>query len=83
MSDWLYNLPITWMAVVIFTAIYCVAAAVYWIVTELAVDERARALRRSRRECYRHSASYSGLLVGFIAVQILERLRPRKACGRD
>ena len=59
MSDWLYNLPIWWMALVIFTAIYCVSAAVYWIVTELAVDERARAFKALSPGIYRHSASYS------------------------
>jgi hypothetical protein len=42
MSDWLLNLPVLWMAVVVFVATYLFAAVVYWVVTLLAVNERAR-----------------------------------------
>ena len=70
MGNWLYNLPITWMAVVIFTAIYCVAAVIYWIVTELAVDERARAFKALSPGMLPPLGIIFGLLVGFIAVQV-------------
>ena len=70
MSDWLYNLPITWMAVVIFTAIYCVAAVIYWIVTGLAVDGRARAFKALSPGMLPPLGIIFGLLVGFIAVQV-------------
>jgi hypothetical protein len=70
MSDWLYNLPIWWMALVIFTAIYCVSATVYWIVTELPVDERPRAFKALSPGMLPQLGIIFGLLVGFIAVQV-------------
>ena len=33
MSDWLLNLPVLWMAVVVFAAIYLLTASIYWVVT--------------------------------------------------
>lgn len=39
MIDWLYNLPIFWMAVVVFGATYIVAAIVDRIVLILAVRD--------------------------------------------
>jgi phosphatidylserine synthase len=45
MGDWLLNLPIPWMAVVIFAATYVIAACVYLAVVGLAVDDRARAFK--------------------------------------
>ena len=35
MGDWLLNLPIPWMALVIFGAVYLVAAAIYLTVTRI------------------------------------------------
>jgi len=37
MSDWLHNLPLFWMTLVIFGFTYLVAAAIYLIVRWLAV----------------------------------------------
>jgi hypothetical protein len=70
MGDWLYNLPLAWMALVIFAATYGVAAAVYWIVTRLAVDERARAFKALSPGMLPPLGIIFGLLVGFIAVQV-------------
>jgi hypothetical protein len=58
------------MAVVIFAATYCVAAAIYWIVTRLAVGERARAFKALSPGMLPPLGIIFGLLVGFIAVQI-------------
>lgn len=45
-SDWFFSLPVVpWMAVVVFAAIYLIAASIFWIVTRLAVDDRARAFK--------------------------------------
>ena len=70
MTHWLYNLHIGWMTLVIFTATYCVAAAVHWIVTRLAVDDRARAFKALSPGMLPPLGIIFGLLVGFIAVQI-------------
>jgi len=45
MGDWLLNLPIPWMAVVIFAGTYLIAACVYFVVMRLAVGDRARAFK--------------------------------------
>ena len=45
MSDWLLNLPVLWMAVVVFAATYLLTASIDWVVTRLAVDDRARAFK--------------------------------------
>jgi hypothetical protein len=45
MSDWLLNLPVLWMALVVFVATYLIAGSVYLVVTRLAVNERARAFK--------------------------------------
>jgi hypothetical protein len=45
MSDWFLNLPIPWMALIIFAATYLIAACVYLVVVRLAVGDRARAFK--------------------------------------
>jgi hypothetical protein len=45
MSDWLHNLPVVWMALVVFGVTYLVAAAIYAVVMVLAVGERARSFK--------------------------------------
>ena len=45
MGDWLLNLPLLWMAVVMFAATYLLTASIYWVVTRLAVGDRARAFK--------------------------------------
>jgi hypothetical protein len=45
MSDWLHNLPVLWMALVVFGVTYLIAASIYAGVNALAVGERARAFK--------------------------------------
>jgi hypothetical protein len=70
MSDWLLNLPVLWMAVVVFAATYLLAAVVYWVVTRLAVDERARAFKSVSPGMLPPLGILFALLVGFIAVEV-------------
>jgi hypothetical protein len=69
-GDWLLSLPIPWMAVVIFAAIYLITAAMYLIVTGLAVDDRARAFKALSPGMLPPLGIIFGLLVGFVAVQV-------------
>jgi Protein of unknown function (DUF4239) len=69
-GDWLLNLPIPWMAVVIFAGIYVVTAAIYLIVIGLAVGDRARAFKALSPGMLPPLGIIFGLLVGFIAVQV-------------
>jgi Protein of unknown function (DUF4239) len=70
MSNWLLNLPVAWMAVVVFVGAYLLAALVYWIVTKLAVEERARAFKALSPGMLPPLGIIFGLLVGFIAAQV-------------
>jgi len=70
MSNWLFNLPVAWMAVVAFFGAYLLAALVYLVVTKLAVDERARAFKALSPGMLPPLGIIFGLLVGFIAAQV-------------
>src|SRR5215472_13092975 len=69
MSDWLLNLPVLWMAVVVFAA-YLLAACVYWVVTRLAVNDRAKAFKAVSPGVLPPLGILFALLVGFIAVDV-------------
>jgi hypothetical protein len=69
MSDWLLNLP-PWMALVVFGATYLVAASIYWVVTRLAVNDRARAFKALSPGMLPPLGIIFGLLGGFIAVEV-------------
>ena len=45
MSDWLHNLPVPWMALVVFGFTYLLAAAVFAAVAKLATEERAKSFK--------------------------------------
>jgi hypothetical protein len=70
MSDWLLNLPVLWMAVVVFAATYLLAAGIYWVVTRLAVNDRARAFKALSPGMLPPLGILFALLVGFIAVEV-------------
>ena len=70
MSDWLLNLPVLWMAVVVFAATYLLAASIYWVVTRVAVDDRARAFEAVSPGMLPPSGILFALLIGFIAVEV-------------
>jgi hypothetical protein len=70
MSNWLLNLPVGWMAVVIFAGTYLFAALIQWIVMSLAVEERARAFKGLSPGMLPPLGIIFGLLVGFIAAQV-------------
>ena len=70
MSDWLLNLPVVWMAVVVFAATYLLAASIFWVVTTLAVNDRARAFKAVSPGMLPPLGILFALLVGFIAVEV-------------
>src|SRR5262245_47504725 len=45
MSDWLHNLPVLWMAIVVFGFTYLVTAGIYALIMVCAVGERARSFK--------------------------------------
>ena len=70
MGDWLLNLPVLSMAVVVFAVINLLAAGVYWVVTRLAVNDRARAFKAVSPGMLPPLGILFALLVGFIAVEV-------------
>jgi len=70
MSHWLFNLPVVWMAVVIFAGAYLLAALIDWTVMRLAVGERAKAFKALSPGMLPPLGIIFGLLVGFIAAQV-------------
>jgi hypothetical protein len=70
MTDWLLNLPLPWMVLLVFAATYFVAASIYLVVTGLAVNDRARAFKALSPGMLPPLGIIFGLLVGFIAAQV-------------
>jgi hypothetical protein len=70
MSDWLHNLPILWMALVIFGFTCLVAAAIYLIVMMLAASERGRSFKAVSPGMLAPLGILFGLFVAFTAAQV-------------
>lgn len=70
MSDWLHNLPVPWMALVVFGLTYLLAAIIFILVTALAVGERARAFKAVSPGMLPPLGIIFGLVVGFTAAQV-------------
>jgi hypothetical protein len=70
MSDWIHNLPVGWMAVVIFGATYLTTAVIYALVMALAVGERGRGFKGVSPGLLPPLGIIFGLLVAFVAAQV-------------
>src|SRR6476660_5892963 len=70
MAGWLLNLPLLWMALIIFLGAYFTAAVVYLVVTKLAETEWARAFKAVSMGMLPTCGILFALLVGFIAVEV-------------
>ena len=70
MGDWLLNLPLPAMALLVFVAVSIVADAVYLVVIGLAVDAQGRAFKALSPGMLPPLGIIFGLLVGFVAVQV-------------
>jgi hypothetical protein len=70
MSDWLHNLPVPLMALVIFGLTYLLAAAIFAIVTLLATGERAKSFKAVSPGLLPVLGVIFGLFVAFTAAQV-------------
>jgi hypothetical protein len=70
MSDWLHNLPLLGMALVVFGVTYLIAAAIYTLVAVLAVGERSRAFKAISPGMLPALGILFGLFVAFTAAQV-------------
>jgi hypothetical protein len=69
-DDWLHNLPVIWMAGVVFGVTYLIAAAIYAVVMVLATGERARAFKAVSPGILSPLGVLFGLFVAFTPVQV-------------
>jgi hypothetical protein len=69
-SDWLHNLPVAWMALVVFGFTYLVAATIYGAVMALAIGERARSFKAVSPGMLPPLGIIFGLFVAFTAAQV-------------
>ena len=70
MSDWLHNLPIVWMALLVFGLTTLVTAAIYLVVTVLSVGERARSFKAVSPGMLPPLGIVFALFVAFVASQV-------------
>lgn len=70
MIEWLYHLPVVWMALVVYLATAFVAGAIYVGVLALATGDRAQAFKAVLPAVLTPLAVVFGLLVGFLAAQV-------------
>src|SRR6476661_7201670 len=72
MGDWLLNLPVPWMALVIFLITYLVAGSIGFVVATLAVtnNERAKGFKAVSPGVLPVFGILFALLVGFIGVEV-------------
>ena len=70
MSDWLHNLPIVWMTLLVFGLTALVIAAIYVLVTVLSVGERARSFRAVSPGMLPPLGILVALFIAFTAAQV-------------
>jgi hypothetical protein len=70
MNDWLHNLPLVWIALLIFGATYLVTAAIYYIVMAVAVGEGPRHFKAVSPGILPPLGILFGLFVAFTAAQV-------------
>jgi hypothetical protein len=70
MSDWLHNLPVVWMALLVFGLTYLITAVIYVVVSALAVGERARSFKSVSPGLLPPLGIIFGLFVAFTAAQV-------------
>jgi uncharacterized MnhB-related membrane protein len=70
MSDWLHNLPVLWMTMLVFGFTYLVAAAIHLMIAVFAVGERARSFKAISPGLLPPLGIIFGLFVAFTAAQV-------------
>jgi hypothetical protein len=70
MDDWLHNLPLVWMALLIFGGTYLVTVAIYYIVAAIAVGEGPRHFKAVSPGILPPLGILFGLFVAFTAAQV-------------
>src|SRR5947209_14089465 len=84
MSDWLHNLPVGWMALLIFGFTYVLTFGIYLIVSLTAHGERARIFKSISPGLLPPLGILFGLFVAFTAAQVWSDIdRANAAVNRE
>ena len=84
MSDWLHNLPLIWMTLVVFSATYLLAILIQTVVGMLATGERMRAFKAVSPGMLPPLGILFGLFVAFTASQVWSDIdRANAAVNRE
>ena len=70
MSDWLHELPLRWMAIVVFGSTFAATAVIYAAVMILADKERGRSFKAVSPGLLPPLGIIFGLFVAFTAAQV-------------
>jgi hypothetical protein len=68
MNDWVHNLSIPWMTVVVWGFTYLIAAVIYSLIVAIATGERVRALKLVSPGLLSPLGTVFGLFVAFTAL---------------
>ena len=79
MNDWLHNLPIGWMTLLIFGLTASVSATIYVVVTVLSVGERARSFKTISPGLLPPLGILFALFVAFTATRVWNSVVDREA----
>src|SRR5262245_27620184 len=79
MSDWLHNLPVLWMGLVVFGFTYLVTAGIYLAVAVVAVGERARSFKTVTPGLLSPLGTIFALFIVFTASQVWTDTEKAKA----
>src|SRR6187455_2935984 len=79
MANWFFNLSVPWMALIIFLVTYLVTGSISFVVTRLAVNERAKGFKAVSPGMLPPLGILFALLVGFIAVEVWGNFEKAKA----
>src|SRR5262245_61819100 len=70
MNNWIHNLPVFWLTVLVFGATFIVAGIIYVVVMALATGERARTFKAMSSGMLPPLGILFGLLIAFVASQV-------------
>jgi len=69
-SEWMYNLPVAWMAIVVFLATYVATGCLYALIMAAAKGERARAFKAVSPGMLPPLGIIFGVFVAFLAAEV-------------
>src|ERR1051326_9564907 len=84
MSDWLHELPVAWMAVIVFGGTFLITGAIYATVIRLAMDGWGRSFKAVSPGLLPPLGIIFGLFVAFTAAQVWnDNERAQNAVNRE